>query len=347
MYGWISHWFVILYIGDNDDEEWRDAWRRWWSWQWPPLVNDAYKARCVMSVTSRKILFFMSTTTAAENVPNLQSPGDIKAMMKARVDARITTYEKSKEKAEELKTNVRLLGFVIWMTLCFLMKTVQGNELFKSGDYEEAAKIYLEAYSLNFTEVNYLSNFAAALMKMERWAPTRNYTETVRKQLTIGIAMLRHGQPLVYKFNQCTWKLDIVVSRLEKHVDSIGAHSRVSSAATWVFCFRPLTLLTWYTDAKALLRIDPSCPEAKKEIKELRSQLQLNEYDDSEDELDDSPDENHDVPTFSPEDWSDSEDAQMTGNGIPCRHYNHLGCLRGPECKFSHAQDDFCVRDRL
>lgn len=52
--------------------------------------------------------------------------------------------------------------FVFWRNLW------QGNELFKDGDYEEAAKLYLEAYSMNFTEVNYLSNFAAALLRMER-----------------------------------------------------------------------------------------------------------------------------------------------------------------------------------
>jgi hypothetical protein len=44
---------------------------------------------------------------------------------------------------------------------------------------------------------------------------------------------------------------------------------------------------------------------------------------------------------------SDSSDWNHEGNGIPCRFYNHDGCLRGTNCRFSHAPDHKSVRDRL
>ena len=44
---------------------------------------------------------------------------------------------------------------------------------------------------------------------------------------------------------------------------------------------------------------------------------------------------------------SDSSDWNHEGNGVPCRFYNHDGCLRGPDCRFSHAPDHRSVRDRL
>lgn len=44
---------------------------------------------------------------------------------------------------------------------------------------------------------------------------------------------------------------------------------------------------------------------------------------------------------------SDSSDWNHEGNGIPCRFHNHDGCLRGTNCRFSHAPDHRSVRDRL
>jgi len=44
---------------------------------------------------------------------------------------------------------------------------------------------------------------------------------------------------------------------------------------------------------------------------------------------------------------SDSSDWNHEGNGIPCRFYNHDGCKRGNDCRFSHAPDHKSVRDRL
>ncbi|KAJ7107004.1 hypothetical protein C8R44DRAFT_858094 [Mycena epipterygia] len=44
---------------------------------------------------------------------------------------------------------------------------------------------------------------------------------------------------------------------------------------------------------------------------------------------------------------SDTSDANHTGNAVPCLFYNHQGCARGNDCKFSHAPDEKSVRDDL
>ena len=45
--------------------------------------------------------------------------------------------------------------------------------------------------------------------------------------------------------------------------------------------------------------------------------------------------------------YSDSSDCLHVGNGVPCRFYNHAGCVRGAECAFSHAPDERSIRDEL
>ncbi len=44
---------------------------------------------------------------------------------------------------------------------------------------------------------------------------------------------------------------------------------------------------------------------------------------------------------------SDSSDCQHVGNGVPCRFYNHNGCVLGTACAYSHAPDEKSVRDDL
>ena len=50
---------------------------------------------------------------------------------------------------------------------------------------------------------------------------------------------------------------------------------------------------------------------------------------------------------FDQESTSDSSDCAHVGNGVPCRFYNHDGCVRGEECGYSHAPDERSVRDLL
>lgn len=69
-------------------------------------------------------------------------------------------------------------------------------------------------------------------------------------------------------------------------------------------------------------------------------------------EEDDSVDSSDETPLLEDtkvelESVSDSSDWNHEGNGIPCRFHNHDGCLRGADCRFSHAPDHKSVRDRL
>lgn len=44
---------------------------------------------------------------------------------------------------------------------------------------------------------------------------------------------------------------------------------------------------------------------------------------------------------------SDSSECQHSGNGFPCKFYNHSGCSRREACRYSHAPDEKSVRDKL
>jgi hypothetical protein len=94
------------------------------------------------------------------------------------------------------------------------------------------------------------------------------------------------------------------------------------------------------------LEQDPDSTEAKEALRETYALMikRIGEEDSLEDsdetpQLDDTKVELESV--------SDSTDWNHEGNGIPCRFYNHDGCLRGTDCRFSHAPDHKSVRDRL
>lgn len=44
----------------------------------------------------------------------------------------------------------------------------QGNDFYKEGDYEEAIHNWLHAIEVNGTQPAYMSNLAAAFLKLER-----------------------------------------------------------------------------------------------------------------------------------------------------------------------------------
>ncbi|KAG6868431.1 hypothetical protein C0993_003108 [Termitomyces sp. T159_Od127] len=54
-----------------------------------------------------------------------------------------------------------------------------------------------------------------------------------------------------------------------------------------------------------------------------------------------------DEPADVSETESDSSDCHHIGNGVPCRFYNHGGCSRKDNCRYSHAPDDLSERDKL
>lgn len=96
---------------------------------------------------------------------------------------------------------------------------------------------------------------------------------------------------------------------------------------------------------------DPSCREAAVQEEIVRQEL-LNEEDDGFD-FDDDDSTDYNWPDFdedtgnSSSDESDSSDCNHFGNGVSCRFYNHDGCTKGTDCRFSHAPDEKSVRDNL
>lgn len=110
------------------------------------------------------------------------------------------------------------------------------------------------------------------------------------------------------------------------------------------------------TDLVIVLRQDPSCAEAERELESLSAALR-----DVKDEDYDADDAGHTAEEMGmpfPDDpyldgaedtpWlSETSDFEHKGNAIPCRFYNHDGCKNGPKCKFSHAPDSRSVRDKL
>lgn len=111
---------------------------------------------------------------------------------------------------------------------------------------------------------------------------------------------------------------------------------------------RPLRPKGWHTyaDFETILEQDPDSAEAKKALDETVTLM--NQRDESEGSgLIDEEFPSLYEPKLELESVSDSSDWNHEGNGIPCRFYNHEGCMRGTECRFSHAPDHKSVRDRL
>jgi hypothetical protein len=91
---------------------------------------------------------------------------------------------------------------------------------------------------------------------------------------------------------------------------------------------------------------DPDSTEVKEALRETHAlMVKRIEEEDPVDASDESP--QLDDTKVELESVSDSTDWNHEGNGIPCRFYNHDGCLRGTDCRFSHAPDHKSVRDRL
>lgn len=98
-------------------------------------------------------------------------------------------------------------------------------------------------------------------------------------------------------------------------------------------------------DLETIIAEQPDNEAAQQELKAIRTILQHDQG------LNVNATE-RDHPRFDAEPWetymdSDTEDSQHFGNLTPCRFYNHAGCIRGSQCRFSHAPDNDSVRDEL
>jgi hypothetical protein len=101
-------------------------------------------------------------------------------------------------------------------------------------------------------------------------------------------------------------------------------------------------------DLEIILEVDPGNKDAISELASLRSRLEEGEQGLSTGASDDG-DPRPDAEKIDPDDYrdSDSSDCEHVGNGIPCKFYNHDGCLKGEHCSYSHAPDEMSARDKL
>ncbi|KAH9954655.1 hypothetical protein BC827DRAFT_1241630 [Russula dissimulans] len=182
-----------------------------------------------------------------------------------------------------------------------------GNAYFREGDYPKAVLEYDAAMKIHGPRLAYLSNAAAAWLKMEVYDRAEACAEEALRQ-DPRFVKARYRRGLARKGN--------------------------------------LELARAAVDFRTVLKQDPSLTEARDALSETLALMR--ELDDEYDVAvtdDESP--LLDDKKFELESVSDSSDWHHEGNGIPCRFYNHDGCTRGIDCRYSHAPDEKSVRDRL
>ncbi|KAJ3554387.1 hypothetical protein NM688_g3137 [Phlebia brevispora] len=186
---------------------------------------------------------------------------------------------------------------------------IKGNDHYKHGRFEDAVKCYEDAIIKYSPKAIYLNNLTAALLKLERYEEAEATTsQALRRNHKLMKARFRRG-----------------VAR--KHMGNY---------------------LSAIIDFKNVLKQDPDCVEARTHLQEIRDLCRSAEYSDNTPEnlakkarpLFDDPDDGIETGYTS-----DSSDFFHTGNGTPCRFYNHDGCAQGSLCRFKHAPDYLSVRD--
>ncbi|RDX50681.1 hypothetical protein OH76DRAFT_1471353 [Lentinus brumalis] len=180
----------------------------------------------------------------------------------------------------------------------------EGNEFFKQEKWAKAAEKYREAAVLAGPQPIYVSNLAAALLKMEEWEAAESAASR---------ALLHDPRHL---------------KSLYRRALARKARQKYMSAES---------------DLYGVLALDEKNDAALKELSEVQRLIDIDE------EIDELDDEEHSLlaEPLDVEVESDSEDASHTGNGTPCKFYNHDGCRYGSSCRFKHAPDLKSVRDEL
>ncbi|KAI0284828.1 hypothetical protein BC826DRAFT_1109520 [Russula brevipes] len=184
-----------------------------------------------------------------------------------------------------------------------------GNVHFRAGDYFEAIEEYRIAIETHGPSAPYLSNIAAAWLKLEEYSLAEDSAQRAL-DLDPRFMKARYRRGLARKGN--------------------------------------FELARASVDFRTILKQDPESTEARDALRETLALMRERDEDD-DDDVAVSEDE-YPVPSATKvelESVSDSSDWNHEGNGIPCRFYNHDGCMRGTDCRFSHAPDHKSVRDRL
>ncbi|KAI0264883.1 hypothetical protein BC834DRAFT_237374 [Gloeopeniophorella convolvens] len=192
----------------------------------------------------------------------------------------------------------------------------EGNIYFRAGEYHKAIEEYQTAVKKHGPRAVYLSNLAAAWLKLEEWDAAE----------------------------------DCATRALEYDPTFVKARWRRALARKG-----NLQLVAATVDLTSVLKLDPTSAEAKATALEIGKLLRARgESHKLRDAVSDNPLQYmRDARPFTEQDAtelesiSDSSDCQHEGNGEPCRSYNHDGCSSGTQCVFSHAPDYNSVRDEL
>ncbi|KAJ3758825.1 hypothetical protein EV360DRAFT_43092 [Lentinula raphanica] len=196
----------------------------------------------------------------------------------------------------------------------------KGNNVFKAGKYQEAVQLYKKACSTYKPLPLYMSNLAAALLKLNRW----NEAEIAADHATLV-------EPTLLK---AYFRRGVARRHGGKYNGAIR-------------------------DFERCLKIDPNCADSKKELAATKKERSAHEVDEVDDDSDYDTKLVFDLgPDFAPERTihvldcpSDSEDfrhkGKNKGDKLPCRYYNHDGCRFGNSCRYKHAPDDRSIRDEL
>ncbi|KAL0961185.1 hypothetical protein HGRIS_006156 [Hohenbuehelia grisea] len=186
----------------------------------------------------------------------------------------------------------------------------EGNVHFRNGRYEKSIECYRAAANAYGKHPVYMSNIAAAFLKLEEFAKAEDAAE---------IALQYDPKNTKARFRRALARKGL----------------RVYKAAL--------------TDLKTVLTHSPTCEEARIEMKKIIDLAtsqgggeMIDGYTTSDEDRPHFYDREAEL-----EIESDSSDFNHRGNGRPCKLYNHEGCSKGDACDYSRAQDLKSVRDHL
>ncbi|KAK7438433.1 hypothetical protein VKT23_018046 [Stygiomarasmius scandens] len=166
----------------------------------------------------------------------------------------------------------------------------------------------------------------------------------------------------------------VLLSNLAQAYLKLGEFEKAEEAATAALIYDPSSVKARFRrgqarkgrkrvigaaiDYEQVLKQEPSNKEAKSQLKEVRDALSRGQGSASDAEYEDDEYEwpfawTSDVresPWLEDSDYEDSgtSDCEHIGNMKPCRYHNgNTRCRRGAQCWFSHAPDDWSVRDEI
>ncbi|KAL6301888.1 hypothetical protein BKA93DRAFT_442434 [Sparassis latifolia] len=185
----------------------------------------------------------------------------------------------------------------------------EGNDFYKDGAWEDAAEAYRKAAFVYGPWPVYMTNLAAALLKLRLWDEAESATDRALRYEPKNLkARFRRG-----------------IARKE-----LGDYAAAIK------------------DFYSVLRQDPNNGAARTELAATLSLQSAESGYSIAAVVDESRPENEDACSDILTE-SDSSDFAIVGDsdmGV-CKSHNHQGCAEGRQCRYRHAPDNFSVRDML